>query len=204
MVKCEECYKYHNLVISKECKFCRDYSFNENILCGLLQEEHESYEVGCSAFKPNLSVIGREVITSDVNQPEPSEPNLTERHQWLKAYALQQWKSDDNQTFSELNYHLCLLTTDRKRLLQNLMTDIDKVLIILGKAGKTLKGEVSLLYIGVDHIHFHVNSSPDYSADEVTQKIMATLEVEMKLVFPDIFKHQETLFQKTYFIETMG
>jgi recombinational DNA repair protein RecR len=32
MASCEKCYKYHNQVVSKECNFCRDYSFKENIL----------------------------------------------------------------------------------------------------------------------------------------------------------------------------
>ena len=58
MDNCEKCYKFYNSVVSDKCNFCRDYSFNENILCDLLQEEYSSYEVKCSAFKPSLSVIG--------------------------------------------------------------------------------------------------------------------------------------------------
>jgi len=204
MVNCEKCYKYHNLMITKECDFCRDYSFNENILCELLQAEHESYELECSAFKPNLSVIGKASKTNDVTETDGQKTNLTERHKWLKAYALQQWKSDESLTFADLNYHLCLLVNNRKRLLKNLINDVDKMLVILGKAEEQFEGKVNLLHIGEDHLHLHINSSPDYSADEVSQNIMTILEVEINSEFPEIFRNQEKIFQKTYFIETMG
>jgi len=204
MVSCEKCYKFDNLVITKECKFCRDYSFNENILCELLQSEQESYEVECSAFQPNLSVIGKESQANEVTQLDNQESKITERHKWLKAYAIQQWRYDDSQVFTELNYHLCLLTNNRNKLLQKLINDIEKVSNILEKTGAQFEGQVSLFYIGEDHIHLHVNSSPDYSADEVSQNIIVDLNRELKSEFPEIVRNQEKLFQKTYFIETIG
>lgn len=204
MASCEKCYKYHNLVVSKDCDFCRDYAFNENILCELLQAEHRSYEVECSAFKPNLSAIDKANKETDVAECDNQRTKLTEHHKWLKAYAIQQWKYDDSQVFSELNYHLCLLANNRNKLIQTLINDIEKVSVILAKAGDQFNGKVSLLYIGADHIHLHVNSSPDYSADEVVQKIIALLDVEINSEFQEVFRNQKKTFQKTYFIETIG
>ena len=50
----------------------------------------------------------------------------------------------------------------------------------------------------------HVNSSPDYSADEVVNKIIAHLEAAMQSELQAIFEDRERIFQKTYFIETIG
>ena len=204
MASCEKCYKYHNSAVSKDCKFCRDYAFNENILCELLQAEHRSYEVECSAFKPNLSAIDKAHKVNDAAECDNEKTKLTEHHKWLKAYAIQQWKYDDSQVFSELNYHLCLLANNRNKIIQVLINDIEKVSDILANAGDQFQGKVSLLYIGADHIHLHVNSSPDYSADEVVQKIITFLEVEINSEFQEVFRNQEKIFQKTYFIETIG
>lgn len=204
MASCEKCYKYHNQVVSKECNFCRDYAFKENILCDLLQVEHRSYEVECCAFRHNLFVIGETNKQQDSDEIDNHEIKLTDKHNWLKAYAIQQWKYDDSKIFCDLNYHLCLLANNRNTIIQKVITYIEKVSAILGKAGDEFEGKVSLLCIGADHIHLHVNSSPDYSADEVVKIIIAYLEVAIKSEFQEIFKDQEMIFQKTYFIETMG
>ena len=204
MASCEKCYKYYNSVVSKECDFCRDCSFNENILCDLLQAEHKSYEVECSAFRPNLSVIDKANKKQEIAEFDNNEATLTDHHKWLKAYAIQQWNYDDSQIFCHLNYHLCLLTDNRNTLIQKLIGDIEKVSVILAKAGDQFKGKVSLLCIGVDHVHLHINSPPDYSADEVVKKMISFLEVEMNSVFQDLFESKQIIFHKTYFIESIG
>ncbi len=177
MASCEKCYKYYNSVVSKECDFCRDCSFNEDILCDLLQAEHKSYEVECSAFRPNLSVIDKANIKQELAECDENVATLTDHHKWLKSYAIQQWNHDDTQIFCHLNYHLCLLADNRSTLIQKCIAYIEELLVILDKIGDQFKGKVSLLCIGIDHIHLHVNSPPDYSAHEVAQKIISFLEV---------------------------
>jgi REP element-mobilizing transposase RayT len=59
------------------------------------------------------------------------------------------------------------------------------------------------LCAGLDHIHLHINSPPDYSADEVVRKIMEFSEPAIKNEFPKLFERKE-IFGKTYFIETIG
>ena len=204
MANCEKCYKFHNSVVSKECNFCRDYMFKENILCDLLQAEHQSYEVECQAFKPNLAAIDSTNQQQAVVESRNLEVKLTDHHKWLKAYAIQQWKYDDSQIFCDLNYHLCLVANNRNRSIKKLSEAIEEVSVIFTEAGEKFKGKVSLLWIGADHIHLHVNSSPDYSADEVVQIIITFLEDKIKSKFQEIFSNQEKIFQKTYFIETIG
>lgn len=191
-------------MVAKECSFCRDYSFKEDILCELLQAEHQSYEVECPAFKPNLSAVDTVIKKQDVAESENQEVKLTDHHKWLKAYAIQQWSYDDSQIFCELNYHLCLLANNRNVLVKKLIKDIETAKVTLAEAGNEFKGEISLLCIGVDHIHLHVNSPPDYSADEVVQKIITFLDAKLKSEFQEVFRNQKKIFQKTYFIESIG
>lgn len=204
MANCEKCYKFYNPVVAKECNLCRDYSFNENILCDLLRAEHSSYEVECFAFKPNISVIDEPNDKYEITEHDNHDTRLTDKHKWLKAYAIQQWKCDDSQIFYDLNYHLCLLAKNRNTTIHKLINALEEVLAIVSKAGDQFVGKVSLLCIGADHIHFHINSSPDYSADKVVQKIIAFLEVTIKYEFQELFRDQEKIFEKVYFIETIG
>ena len=204
MHNCEKCYKHHNLLVTKECNFCRDCSFKENILCDLLQAEHGSYEVECSAFKHNLAVVGESGNKCDSAEVDKHEVKLTDKQKWLKAYAIQQWKHDEDKIFCDLNYHLCLLAKNRNTIIQKASNHIETLSTILDKAGNEFEGKVSLLWIGIDHIHLHVNSSPDFSADEVVNKITAYLEIALKSDLQEIFEGQEGIFQKTYFIETIG
>ncbi len=60
MVSCEKCFKFNHATIVHECRFCRDCSFSENILCDLLTAGKENSEVECLSFKPSLSIIGEE------------------------------------------------------------------------------------------------------------------------------------------------
>ncbi len=190
--------------MSKECNLCRGCAFDENILCNLLQAEHQSYKVECQAFQPNLSAVDKANIKHDVAEPENHEAKLTDHQKWLKTYAIQQWKYDDSQIFCDLQYHLCLLANNRNTSIMKLNESIEVVTTILDEAGEKFGGKISLLCIGADHMHLHVNSSPDHSADEVIQIVISILEIEMKSAFQEAFRNQDKIFLNKYFIESAG
>jgi len=202
MANCEKCFKFHNPVIEEKCPFCRDYSFQENILCDLLRSGNDSNEVECSAFKPNLSVIGETALSHELIDNETVK--LSDRHKWLKAYAIQQWKFDSYKIFCELNYHVCLITRNRSKIFEKMVGQISEISDMFSKAGEQFKGKVSLLCFGADHIHIHINSPPDYSADEVVQKTMYFFETKIKSEFSEFSNNGESLLEKAYFIESIG
>ncbi len=200
---CENCYKYHHQAVSKECDFCRDYAFKESILCDLLRAEHRSCEIECSAFRHNLSVVG-EINKQQNDESDKHRIELTDKHKYLTAYAIQQWKYDDSKVFCDLNYHLCILASNRNRLFQKVANYNEKLSAIFDKAGDEFEGRVSLICVGPDHIHLYINSSPNYSADDIARLIIAYLESAMKSGFQEIFKDCKMIFQKAYFIETIS
>lgn len=205
MDDCEKCFKHYNPVISGECLLCRDYVFHENILCDLLRSAQDSNnKVECFAYKPNLSVIGENREIYEVIQNSDKEIELSDRLKWLKAYALQQWKYDPDQIFCNLNFHVCLITKKREKLFEIVQNRLVEISAIFNNAGDRFDGKVSFLCAGSDHIHLHVDSPPDYSADEVVNRIMVFVESAIINDFSELLGDRNEIFERLYFIETIG
>ncbi len=204
MANCEKCFKFYNPVVSAECTLCRNYVFQENILCDLLRSDQGgSVEIECFAFKPDLSVVGEVKQIHEVVKDSDKEMELSDRQKWLKSYALQQWKFDSDKIFSNLNFHVCLLTKKRERVFGGVTDKLTEISSIFSNSGELFNGKVSLLCVGLDHIHLHIDSPPDYSADEVVRKIIAFSESALKNECLGLLERKE-IFWKTYFIETIA
>ncbi len=205
--KCNKCFKGRNQTISLECDFCKDYGFNENILCELTraaQKEKEIFE--CEAFRPNLTFVGTKEEIKEISQKELNTPQkeIPDKTKWFRAYALQQWEFDPDLIFCELNYHLCIITPKRERLFSNIGGSFIKFSEIFNSIGDLFNGKINLLYMGEDHFHIHIDSPPDYPADEIVNKIITNTEMEILKVFPEYQKNAENIFERNYFIETVG
>jgi len=203
MVDCKECFKFYNRVMPKGCAFCHDYQFQENILCDLLRVGKNEHELECHAFKHNLSVIGKDKKSYEFID-DREEIKLSDRQKWLKAYAFQQWKSDPDKIFSNLSFHLCLLIKKRENLLDKIQEKLDEISSIFVDSGDQYDGKVSFLCAGRDHIHLHIELSPDYAPDEIVRKISTFSEHEIISKLPELLEYKDGLFEKTYFIETIG
>lgn len=205
MVGCEKCIKYYNPVVSENCKFCSNYTFHENILCDLTRfAQNNDTGIECFAFKPDLSAVGEtKEIYEAVSSSDTSE-KLLDRRNWLKAYAIQHLNSDPDQIIYNLNYHICLVTVNRENLLQNIGNNLLEVPAIFQNSGNQFDSKVNLLCAGYDHIHLHINSSPDYSADDVVNNFIANLNSSIKREFSGLFRDREKIFEKSYFAETIG
>ena len=204
MVSCEKCFKFNHATIVQECRLCRDCSLSENILCDLLRSGKGNNEMECLSFKPNLSIIGeeRQSIKTIENGNENSE--LTDHHKWLESYAMQQWKSDSSRVICELNYHLCLVAKDRSKLFGSVTSNLDKISRLLNDIGDEFEGNVNILCVAEDHFHIHINSSPDYSGDEVARKVATSLETAIIDELSGVIGSKNGIFEETYFIETIG
>ena len=204
MVNCNKCFKYYNSVISKNCSFCQKHGFQENILCDLTRNIQNSREIECFAFKPNISVVGE---NKDIFEPVPgsdSDKELTERLKWSRAYAIQQLKLNPDQMVCNLNFHVCLVTTSRENLFEDIVDELIKHFSIFQNAEDKYDSKISFLCIGYDHIHLHINTTPNYSIDEVINYVIEHLNSGIKNEFPDLFNNKKVIFEKSYFCETIG
>ena len=205
MVNCEKCFKYYNSVIYRECSFCRNYSFQENILCDLNRSSQITDSgIECYAYKPNLSVVGENKEIYEGVQYSDKKLELSDRLKWLKAYALQQWKYDPDKIFANLNYHVCLITKKREKLFENIINRSVETTAIFNNIANQFDGKMGVLYVSSDHMHIHIESSPDYSVDEVISKSIVSLEFAIKTEFSKSFGEKKEIFENSYFIETIG
>lgn len=202
MLHCNECYKkYHNIVL-KNCDICHRLSFDEGILCDLLRFSEKDNDITCFAFKPNLSIVGESKKANKIEDDIKEIVGLSNKHKWLKALAMQKWKSSPDEVFCELNFHICLISRNRDKILSNIMDDLFSVFF---KAGTLFENVmIDVLYVSHDHIHLYMTTSPDYSIDEVVKKAMSFVESAIQNNYPELFGKQTRLFEKTYFAETIS
>jgi len=187
MVDCNNCYKHDKQLISEDCIFCQKCSFQEDVLCDLLRIEQDKEELECFAFKPNLKLIyekdeALERTAKDYNK----EIKISDRQNWLKAYMFQQLKINPEQVYCKLRYHLCLVTNKREKSLKQVIDYLPDPSILLNNIGDSFKGIADLLFVNSDHVHIYIESSPDYSIDDVVNKIIPFFELNLQKQFPQI------------------
>jgi len=204
MENCKECLKYYNPVVFKECSFCENCSFHENILCDLLRSsQNDKSNIDCHAFKPNLSVVGEVKKNYSDIQIDDKKKVPSDHQKWLKAYAFQKLKHEPDKVFCNLNYHACFITKNREKLFQNISDKIMETSDAFNDLRSRLSSKLNLLFVSSDHIHVYIKSSPDYSAYEVADEALELLEDFIRTQFP-IFSEEKHLFENSYFIETVG
>lgn len=202
MLHCNECYKKHHNVVLKNCEICYRLSFDEYILCDLLRFSEKDNDITCFAFKPNLSIVGESKKADKIEDDTKEIVGLSNKHKWLRALAMQKWKSNPDEVFCELNFHICLISRNRDKILSNIMDDLFSVFF---KAATLFENVmIDVLYVSNDHIHLYITTSPDYSIDEVVNKAMSFVEAAVKDNDPELFRKQARLFEKSYFAETIS
>jgi putative transposase len=202
---CRECHKQHHETFVKECRFCSDQQFPEQILCNLVRDDiqdEDSFE--CNAFRPNLSVVNRD----DTAQPQTKDVSentegMSPKEKWLKAYAVQQLEMNPDLIYANLRFHVVVSTTQRISLFPN--QHVDQIDEIFNQAEFPFKNtNVHLLCLAPDHIHLYIDSSPDYALDEVVNAVMAYSEREIPIQLPELQQSSQLLWERAYFSEGIG
>jgi len=126
---------------------------------------------------------------------------MSNKHKWLKALALQKLSFSPDQIITDLSFHICLVTRAREPLFLDTDTDLSS---IFSEAGSLFDGHLEVLSYAKDHIHLYANTSPDFSIDDVVNKALSFAEPKIKEAYPELFKEKKTLFEKAYFAETIA
>ncbi len=70
--------------------------------------------------------------------------------------------------------------------------------------GVLYKSQIQLMGVAGDHVHLFIDSAPEYPADTIVNKIIDDLEREFLKDFPEAKEKHNRIFEKNYFIETLG
>lgn len=203
---CTKCYIHNNQAVIKDCHMCKKLALSENIFCQLTrggQVEGELFE--CSAFRPLLILVDKKIK----NNAEPKDKKIEEngigsdKIKWFKAYAKQQLQINSDIINYKLKYHVCLSTRKREKIFANNTVDINKISSIFNNIGSYFKGvQISLLCLKTDHVHLFIESTPDYSLDEIVNKTIKNSEKDIVNTYSEIFNNN--IWERNYYIESIG
>ena len=202
---CQECHKQYHTTFVKECRFCSDQQFPEQILCNLVRDEirdGDSFE--CHAFRPKLSLVNRDATeqpqTEDVSE---NTEGMSPKEKWFEAYAVQQLEMNPDLIYANLRFHVVLSTVQRINLFSTVY--VDRVNGIFNQAEYPFENtNIHLLCLAPDHIHLYVESSPDYSLDEVVNAVMEYSEREIPIQLPGLQQNRKLIWERAYFSEGIG
>ena len=116
---------------------------------------------------------------------------------------MQLYPNDINFT---LQFHVCLVSNGRNKIFKNPTNYIEKLTNIFNQIAVNLDNtHIEILWLNSDHIHLYVNTTPDYSLEEIIiNKIIKISEKEIMFLFPEIELVSNGIWKSAYFAETIG
>ncbi len=201
---CLNCFKNINETIVLACEACERFQFPEKILCDVarLNAGHDSFE--CNSFKPKFSLVQKVAKAEAESDPiQEFGRTKTEREKWIVSYIVQQHKLNPDQVQFKLKYHLVLITNNRIALFSDKYFQTFSE--IFNRVGNSFQDtDIEVIWLASDHLHLYLNTSPDYSIDEITQSIIKKSEFEIINRIPDFQKDTNNIWKYDYFVETVG
>ena len=197
---CKNCFKFHNETIPNSCDVCSKLQFQENNFCDLLRFNTNDFE--CYAYKPKLQLVN-DKQKSDLKIEEETSLLTAQRNKWQQTYYVQQQRENPDQIQFKLKYHVALLTSARSALLsEKYFNSFSK---IFSNTAKFIDDTViELMWISSDHLHLYIDSTPDFSIDEIFQTISSNSERIILMKHPELNLKNKNLWENSYYVETLG
>jgi len=202
---CQACHKYHHPTVVKACPFCGDVQFPEQVLCDLVRDnDGDEQAFYCDAFRPTLSVVHHDhteaAHTEDVSENTAS---MSPKDKWFQAYAVQQLGNNPDLISFSLRYHVVLSTRQRVNVFSS--QHGEQIADMVRQSALPFKQtKVYVLYLSSDHLHLYIDSSPDYSLDEIVHAIREHLEQVIARLLPELKHGTQSLLERAYFAEGIG
>ena len=198
--KCQECFKFHHTTVVNSCEICNKIQFPEKNLCDLLRFNETEFD--CASYKPKIQLINDK--TKLKTRPEKSSDNYeSQRKKWTQSYLVQQHKQNPDQIQFKLRYHIVLITHNRSKvLLDQYFKSFSK--IFENTTRSFYDTTIDLMWISSDHIHLYLDSSPDFSVDEIYQEILKESQRVIYMKHPELKQKNRDLWERSYFVETFG
>jgi putative transposase len=128
---------------------------------------------------------------------------MSPKEKWFKAYAVQQLTIDPDQIYFKIRYHIAFSTIQRSKLFSH--QDFERIDEIFHQLEFPFEDtKIHLLCLAPDHIHLYIDSSPDYSIEEIVNAVMESSEREIIIQFPNLQKFSNALLERAYFLEGIG
>jgi putative transposase len=212
--RCEECYKYVVSGIHKECKFCQEIEFNEEILCHLNRCIQEPAEFKCHAFKPSLKLVsGARCQKSGVHHGKRLKTDhireflQSDRIKYKRALAVQKLKDDPNGIFVDIKYHFAWNSIHRKPISNKYAEASDLIYDAFFRCSESIGELVSLLWLTPDHVHLYVETDGERSVEWIVKEVKRVSQKIITTEHPIIVENsqlKDNIWDEAYFAETIG
>lgn len=204
---CDKCHKNQTTKPLKACDFCNRLEFSEDILCWVTRKGSEDESLSeCGAFRPSLTLVSSkedDFTSIKIKDSEPSD--LTDKDKWLGAYLKQQSQMNPDEVQFKLHYHVCLVSKKRHKVFLYPDEYVEKLNPIFQRIGDDFENTlIELFWISADHIHLSINTTPDYSLDEIVVKLITDSAKEIQLNYPEVVINNDAIWEAGYFAETIG
>ena len=155
-------------------------------------------------FKPKISLVSS-ANHSHIDSSKLETPALTNKDNWLVAYSKQELQLNPDEIHFKLQFHLCLISKNRNVIFSRPSDYLEGINNIFSEISSSLDNtQVDVLWVSTDHIHFYVNTIPDYALDEIASKLICISEKDIISTFTEINNISNFAWEKGYFAETIG
>ncbi len=211
--KCLACAKSSKPFIPGGCCSCRDFNFQEEVLCDLNRSTQDPEFFECHAFQPLLKLVassGQEARTEPkVQSLENSLEKLfdSDKVKYQRALALQKLARNPDDIILDIKYHFVWNVIGRRPVFAAPEPMIDYVGNVIATCGEAVGGLAYLHWLAPDHIHLYVESDGEVSPDNMAQELKRQTEVAILERFPDLTISTDVgagLWSDAYFVETVG
>ncbi len=131
----------------------------------------------------------------------------SDKIKYQRALALQKISREPDTEFMEIKYHFAWNVTYRRPVFQRPGNMFDFISDIFSNCDESVGGFVSLLWLAPDHLHLYVESDGEKSADTIAQEMKHFSVAPILAEFSGLkvnMNPEETLWDKAYFVETVG
>jgi REP element-mobilizing transposase RayT len=204
---CDQCHWQENEKPFKGCDFCMRLDFPEDILCSIVRNGcDDGILLECNAYKPKLSIASPNQQSPLIIENNEIEGNtLSNKEKYFIALSKQKLNSNPDEIYFNLQFHVCLVTKKREAIFLSKNNCLEEIITIFNKIETMFDStEIEVLHINSDHIHLYVNTSPDYSFDEIADKIINVSEKEITTLYPELMRKDSAIWEVGYFAETIG
>ena len=204
---CDKCHKYQTHKPSQACDFCARLDFSEDLLCRIARGGADHGNLSeCGAYRPRLSLVSPKQHISIPVENEATEPcGFTAKDKWFRAYAKQQLRLNPEAVQFKLQFHVCLVTRQRKKYFSDSQKYLEKIINIFQQIATGFDNtQIEVLWICADHIHLYLNTVPDYSLDEIVDKLIKNSAHEIQAIDTVLVNDNNDVWETGYFAESIG
>ena len=175
------------------------------MLCDLVRDnDGDEQAFHCAAFRPTLSVIHHDHTEAAHTEEVPEKTvSMSPKDKWFRAYAVQHLGINPDLISFSLRYHVVLSTRQRVNVFSS--QHGEQIADMVRQSALPFKQtKVYVLYLSSDHLHLYIDSSPDYSLDEIVHAIREHLEQVIARLLPELKHGTQSLLERAYFAEGIG